>query len=354
MQKWEGILIGPEAPLLDAINIIDSAGGQIAIVADENRKLLGVITDADIRKAIVRNLGMQIPCSTIMTAMPIVSHETSSRSERLDIMRRRHIQQLPIVNDAGCVVDVALFMDMVTPDALPNPVVIMAGGLGSRLRPLTDAAPKPMLAVGNKPLLETILLQMIDQGFWKFFVSVNYKADMIMDYFGDGARWGVEIKYLHERERLGTAGALHLLPPDIAEDVIVINGDILTKVDLRRMLEVHQLSTARLTIGVKDYTMTVPYGVVQFDEHSVIQSFQEKPDYRVFVNAGIYVASPASLTYIPDGTYFDMPSLFSALSEDGQRMSAFPIREFWMDIGVHHDYERANLEYASYFTSEIV
>ena len=333
------------------MKIIDSGGGQIAIVVDETDLLLGVITDADLRKALLRDVDFQGPCSAIMTAAPLSLHMSSNNSERLEMMRGHHIAQIPIVDDGGHVVDVALLMEIVAPEPIPNPVVIMAGGLGSRLGQLTSNTPKPLLKVGKRPLLETIVHQLIDHGFHDFYISVNYRADMIIEHFGDGSRWGISIKYLIENKRLGTAGALSMLPKDINTDVVVMNGDILTKIDLRQMLAVHRSDQRSLTVAVKDYVHTVPYGVVKFDDDSGITAFEEKPDHRCFINAGIYVISPEAVHRIPTNQYYDMPSLFDVIKSEGRRISAFPIREYWLDIGVTKDFDLANRDYDSHFSN---
>lgn len=350
MTSWRDMTIRPEAPLVEAIKIIDSGGGQIAIVVGESDRLEGVVTDADIRKAILRGSNFQEPCTTYMTATPIVMKPTASKAEMVAVMRRRHIRQLPLVDDTGRVVDVVLLSDVVATDLLPNPVVLMAGGLGSRLGALTTHMPKPMLPVGMRPLLETILLQLIDQGFHKFYFSVNYKAELIMDHFGDGSRWDVTIDYLREKERLGTGGALRLLPPGLTHEILVMNGDILTKVDMRQMLAMHNTTGAGLTVAVKDYVFNVPYGVVSIDDHGLITSFREKPSHRFFVNAGIYVLSQHVLKFVPPEGKFDLPSLFEPLAESKIPVASFPIREYWMDIGLPTDYERASAEYDIHFS----
>jgi dTDP-glucose pyrophosphorylase len=346
------MLIRPAAPLVDAVKIVDSGGGQIAIVVDHNDLLLGVITDANIREALLSGKDFTKPCAAAMTETPIALHVTSNRDERLDVMRGRHVSQLPLIDDSGRVVEVALLMDMVSEEPLPNAVVIMAGGLGARLQPLTANTPKPLLKVGTRPLLETIIHQLIDQGFREIYLSVNYKAAMIMDHFGDGSKWGIKIRYLHERDRLGTAGALSMLPKHIDRDILVMNGDILTKVDFRRMMSMHSISKAALTVAVKEYTHVVPYGVVEFDQDSMINSFREKPIHTHFINAGIYVVAPPSLQHVPSNTYFDIPSLVERLIAEGDKISAFPIREYWLDIGMMKDYDQANIEFDSHFTSD--
>jgi dTDP-glucose pyrophosphorylase len=349
MNGWRKMLVKPETPLVEAIKIIDSGGGQIAIVTDADQRLLGVVTDADVRKVIIRGLAFDIPCEAVMTTTPISLRAASSRAERLAMMRHRHIRQLPLIDEAHRVVDVALLADLVASNGLPNAVVIMAGGLGTRLGEMTRNRPKPLLSVGGRPLLETILLRLIDQGFDKFYFAVNFRANMIVEHFGDGSQWGVTIEYLREQTRLGTAGALHLLPPDINHDLIVMNGDILTKVDARHMLSLHRSTGASATLAVKDYVTTIPYGVVEIDDQSGVVGFREKPSHRCFVNAGIYVLSPDILGLIPSGEYFDMPSLFEAVRGRGRRLSAFPIHEYWMDIGQPDDFEQANAEYGDHF-----
>lgn len=351
MSAWRKMLVGADTSLVGAIRIIDQGGGQIAIVVDADDRLLGVITDADIRKAIVRGMDLQEACSSIMTATPIAMPASSSRTDQLELMRRRHIRQVPLVDGNGKVVDVALLMDLVAANYLPNAAVIMAGGLGTRLGTLTANAPKPLLHVGGKPLLETIIRQLIDQGFSRFFLSVNYRAQMIIEHFGDGSQWGVEIGYLREHTRLGTAGALHLLPPGIEHDILVMNGDILTKVDARHLLAMHSANAASVTMAVKDYVHNVPYGVVELDDNSNVTGFREKPSHRYFVNAGIYVLSPRVLPLIPSAQYFDMPALFEAVRAGNLKLCAFPIREYWMDIGHPEDYEQANVEFVEHFAA---
>lgn len=353
MPKWADMAVRPDTTLLEAIRIIDAGGGQIALVLDDDKKLLGVITDADIRKAIVRGIALENSCSSVMTTSPVTLNVSTTRDERLALMRQRHIRQLPIVDAENRLADVALLMDLVSPETQSNPVVIMAGGLGSRLGSLTQNAPKPLLPVGSKPILETIVDQLSLQGFRRFYFAINFKAEMIEDHFGDGSAWNVEINYLRERKRLGTGGALHLLPEGIEDDILVMNGDILTKVDFMQMLATHKLAKAALTMGVKHYSLPIPYGVVEIDDNNQqITSLREKPEYSFFVNGGMYVVAPRALRHIPADQYFDMPSLFEALKSNDEIATAFPIREYWLDIGQPNDYERANAEFDHHFRAE--
>jgi NDP-sugar pyrophosphorylase family protein len=225
----------------------------------------------------------------------------------------------------------------------------MAGGLVNRLRPLTDECPKPMLKVGNKPLLETIVENFIEYGFHRFYISVNYMADVVESYFGDGSRWGVDIEYLHEEHRLGTAGALSLLPETPTEAILVMNGDLLTKVNFKQLLDFHYGHQAQATMCVREYDFQVPYGVVKIDGQR-ITSIDEKPIQRFFVNAGIYVLEPEALDLISSNIFFDMTTLFEKLIELKKEPAVFPIREYWLDIGHLADYNRANGEYRDIFS----
>jgi NDP-sugar pyrophosphorylase family protein len=225
----------------------------------------------------------------------------------------------------------------------------MAGGLGSRLQPLTNECPKPMLRVGNKPILETILDNFIDYGFQRFYFAINYKADIITEHFGNGSKWGVDIRYLHEDRRLGTAGALSLLPEKIIDPLVVMNGDLLTKTNFKQLLDFHSLQAGLATMCVSEYDFQVPYGVVRTKDSRIL-GIDEKPIHRFFVNAGIYVLEPAALKSIPSATYFDMPSLFDCIIAIDFDTSVFPVREYWLDIGHMNDFDRACMEFPHVFS----
>ncbi|MGQ9826160.1 MAG: nucleotidyltransferase family protein, partial [Desulfotomaculales bacterium] len=238
--------------------------------------------------------------------------------------------------------------DLINPKKRNNVVVIMAGGLGSRLRPLTDECPKPLLKVGGKPLLETILENFLEYGLYNFYFSVNYRAEMIREYFGDGSRWGANIEYINEEKRLGTAGALSLLPEKPKNTVLVMNGDLLTKINFEHLLDFHADTKADATMCVKEYNFQIPYGVVKTDRHRLIE-IEEKPVKTFFISAGIYAIEPAVIDLIPRNTYFDMPGLFEKLIKENREAAVFPIREYWLDIGHKEDFERANGEFSEVF-----
>ena len=328
--------------------MIDEGAIQVAIIADEQDRLQGVVTDGDIRRGILEDLDLDTPVSSVMNEEPITARPQEDRESLIDTMRARRVHQIPLVDRDGRVVGIEVLDDLLEPEARPNPVVLMAGGLGTRLRPLTEDCPKPLLEVGDKPILETILEGFIAHGFHRFYVSVNYKAGMIEDYFGDGSDWGVDICYVHEEERLGTAGPLSLFPERPSESMIVMNGDLLTKLNYAHLLDFHREHGATATMCVREHEMQVPYGVIETDDQ-YMESIEEKPTERNFVNAGIYVLEPETLDYVPENEFFDMPDLFKRLIDRGKSATVFPVREYWQDVGRKEDFHRVNGEYEEVF-----
>lgn len=348
MQAWIKCLISPNTSILEAIQIIDRTAIQFAMVVGEERNLLGTVTDGDIRRAILQGISLKSNVAAIMNAKPIVASEKQDKHSILSIMKTKSIQQIPIVNSKGIVIGIEVLKNIICSETKPNSVVLMAGGLGTRLRPLTDSCPKPLLEIGSKPILETILDSFIDYGFQNFYFAVNYKAEMIKQHFGDGSKFGVEIHYLNEEKRMGTAGALSLLPKRQKEPLLVMNGDLLTKINFQHLLDFHIFHQSKATMCVREYNYQIPYGVVATKD-SKIMHLQEKPVYSAFVNAGIYVISPEVLEMIPHNTFFDMPDLFNQIIANNEPTAAFPIREYWLDIGQKDDFEKAKLDFLGVF-----
>ncbi len=345
---WQRSLVSCSTSIRDTIQTIDTSALQIALVTDEQNLLLGTVTDGDIRRAILNNIQLDAPVYHIMHQSPVTITEDINRQSVLQLMRQTGKSRIPVINDKKQVVDLVVLESLVQPEKKENTVVLMAGGLGTRLRPLTENCPKPLLKVGEKPVLQTIIENFRDQGFSNFYLSVNYKADMIKNFFKDGSHLNVSIGYLHEYERLGTAGALTLLPHTPNTPLIVMNGDLLTKVDYQRLLNFHTEHHAQATMCVREYDFQVPYGVVKIDGQRIVD-IQEKPINRFFVNAGVYVLQPEVLSLIPQKEFFDMPTLFQQLIAQQQECSVFPIREYWIDIGQMADLERANNEFNQNF-----
>lgn len=352
MKNWKKVAVSPQTSIRDTIAVIDKYASQIALVVDEDDKLLGTVTDGDIRRGLLKGVSLEEPVKQVYYVSPLTASVEDSHATVIRIMKEQYIKQVPILDEKGRVVSLQTLKELLSRQKRKNPVILMAGGLGTRLRPMTDNCPKPLLKVGGKPVLETILNGFIDDGFDTFYISVNYKADMIEDYFGDGARWGVNIEYLREDKRLGTAGSIGLLPEKPELPFIVMNGDLLTRVDFNNLLEFHennvQLGKAMATMCVREYNLQIPYGVVR-QEGSRLIRLDEKPVQRFFVNGGIYVFQPDIMDLIPEGEYFDMTHLFDQMLEQQIKAVVFQIREYWMDIGHKRDFEMADGEYGEIF-----
>lgn len=348
MKHWERALVGSDMTLRDALATIDGARSQIALVVDGQRRLLGTLSDGDARRALLRGLSLGDKVILAMHATPTVARQGEDRDSILSTMRRLGLHQIPVVDADRIVVGLDVIDDFLATVVRPNWVVIMAGGLGSRLDELTRDTPKPMLKVGTRPLLETIVRNFADQGFRQFYFAVNYKAEQIERHFGDGSWLGIEVRYLREDLRMGTAGALSLLPKLPVAPIVVTNADLLTREDFGRMVDNHRESGAVATMAVREYEMQVPFGVVQ-EREGRIEGIEEKPIQRFVISAGMYVLSPAALNHVPAAQFFDMPSLFERLIARGLTTRCHPIDGYWLDIGRLQDYERANHDFGEVF-----
>jgi len=348
MKNWERTLIGPNTALREALIRIDGAGAQMALVVDAQRRLLGTLSDGDVRRGLIRGMNLSDPVESAMYRTPTTAAAGEAREVILSMMRRLGLHQVPLVNEQGTVVGLEVVDDFLVPGARDNWVVVMAGGRGTRLGELTETTPKPMLKVGNQPLLETILQTYLDQGFHRFYLAVNYKAEMIEQYFGDGRKLGAEVRYLREQRKMGTAGALSLLPERPSIPLLVANGDLLVKLDYAEMLDSHSTTRAAATMAVREYEFQIPYGVIREQDGSV-QGIEEKPIYRSLVSAGIYVLSPEALDLVPSDTQFDMPMLFEELIARRMRTHCHRVQGYWIDVGRKSDYEKANSDFPSAF-----
>jgi dTDP-glucose pyrophosphorylase len=349
MPHWEKTLVRPTQSIKEVLKVIDKAELQVALVVDEDRKLLGVITDGDVRRGLLKGLGLESQAHEVMTRNPTVANSEMRPSAIEALMREKQLRHIPLLDAEGVLLDLFLLDEATRRERFENTVVLMAGGLGERLSELTKDIPKPLLKVGNKPILEIILESFLSQGFYRFQISVNYKADLIEAYFGDGSRWGAKIDYLHERTRMGTAGSLSLLQEKPKEPFFVMNGDLLTKVNFKQMLEFHNAQAQLATMAVREYDVQVPFGVIELDGQNII-NIVEKPVKRYFVNAGVYILSPQCLSLIPEDEFFDMPSLFLKLIGSGFSTASFPVHEYWLDIGQMSDFQRAGVEYLEHWS----
>lgn len=344
MYNWTNILLKADSTISEAIKVLEEEALRIALVVDEENRLIGTVTDGDIRRALIQQERLDTHVSKIMYKKPTTAMAKDSREAVLAVMRKKDLLQIPIIDEKGYLVGLETLQQLLEPKKLDNPVFLMAGGFGSRLRPLTNDTPKPLLKVGEKPILEKIIIQFSEYGFYNIFISTHYKAEQVRRYFGNGSRWGVNIEYIHEENPLGTAGSLGLLPKEkINQSIIMMNGDILTKVNLHQLLEYHLEQNCCATMCLREYDLQVPYGVVEQDKNFVT-GIIEKPVHRLFVNAGIYVLSPKIISRVEKNVYLDMPVFLEKQILNGEKISAFPIHEYWLDIGRMEEFERANRE----------
>ena len=346
MENWRDAVLSESASIKETISNLDDVAIQIVLVCDAKNILIGTVSDGDIRRGLLKGLNLNSSIESVIHRNPLVVPETLSRELVLELMAANKVKQIPIVDQSNRVVGLHLWDEMTTPAVRGNVIVIMAGGKGTRLRPYTENCPKPMLAVGGKPLLEHIILRAKSEGFEKFVVSINYLGHMIEDYFGSGAKLGVRIEYLREDSPLGTAGALSLLSPIPDRSFVVTNGDVMTDVRYGELIDFHERHKADATMAVRLHEWQHPFGVVQMRGVEIV-GFEEKPIYRCNINAGIYAMSPTTLKYLARGEPSDMPPLFERLQARGLRTIAYPMHEPWLDVGRPADLDIANKENAN-------
>lgn len=344
MSDWTKTFVPLDATLRDVLATIDAATLQIAIVVDDAQCLLGVITDGDVRRALLRGATLEMPARAIMTRNPVTASPDMKQSAIERRMYEHDLQQVPVVDEDGVIVGLALHGRLLPRERRDTEVFLMVGGLGSRLGTLTRRIPKPMLRVGDKPILEIIIDGLIAQGFHRFRLAVNHRAELIERYFGNGNRWGAEIHYLRESKKLGTCGALSLAHDRPEEPFLVMNGDILTKVRFHELLDFHKSHGGAATMAVREYAVQIPFGVTRLEERRVT-SLVEKPTERFRVNGGIYVLDPMCIDLIPCDTYLDMPSLLNAVMEQGMGVYGYPIDGYWLDVGRTDDLQQAHADY---------
>ena len=349
MSKYKNILLNRNTTIKQALTEIDKGAMRIAIVLDDDKKVIGTLTDGDIRRGLLNGLTLESDIANLYFKEPILASINDSKELIIQKALRKQIYQIPIVDTEGKFVKIEELSNLLKVNTKHNRVILMAGGLGTRLHPLTQDIPKPLLKVGNKPILETIIENFAKYGFVNITISVNYKASMIKEYFGDGSSLGVNIDYIQENKRLGTAGALSLIQDRPQDPFFVMNADLLTNVNFEHLLDFHVMEHSVATMCVREYDYQVPYGVIQTKESEII-SIEEKPVHKFFVNAGIYTLSPQIFEYIPKNKFYDMPTLFEDIIKDRLKSVSFPIHEYWLDIGRMSDFEQAQHEYGEIFS----
>lgn len=348
MDNWQRICIAPDAVIKTAIAAIDVGGIGLALVVDADGRLLGTITDGDIRRALLKDISLQEPIASVMQVAPTVARCGESSATILCMMQQKKLQQIPVVDNDNHIVDVETLANIIQTAHQENPVVIMAGGFGTRLAPLTKETPKPMLKVANKPMLEILLEQLITAGFKQFYFAVHYQSQVIKNYFQNGDRWQVNIQYLEESQPLGTAGALSLLPSDISKPTLVMNGDIMTQINFNHLMQFHAVQHAAATLCVREYRQSIPFGVVESSQHQ-LTALKEKPSQQYYVNAGIYLLEPSVIQQVPANQATNMTDLLTQVTEQGKSVAVFPIREYWLDIGQMETFQQAQVDYEEFF-----
>jgi dTDP-glucose pyrophosphorylase len=333
--------ISEKITIKEAISTLDAVEKKILVVLNDNKKVEGTITDGDIRRGFLSGIGLDSTVFDVMNKAPILLHEKETKAGIIEKMEHELIFYVPLVNDKDEFIDLVSLISLKENLYSDYGVFILAGGLGSRLKDLTQDTPKPMLPINGKPMLERLILSFKEQGFHKFYLAVNYFKEHIIDHFGDGADYGVDIIYIEEGKRLGTAGPLSLLENDLVEtDLIVINADVCIKTNYRALVNYHKKQKNMLTLSVKEYAHKIPYGVIRFEGDKYI-SMEEKPVTSYYVNAGIYVVNKKVLSEAKEDVYLDMPDYIEKVKSSGSKVGVYPLHEDWLDVGLLSEYEKA-------------
>jgi len=350
MNEWKKLTIKSDTTLIEAMRVIENGSVKMVFVVEKENYLKGILTDGDIRRALLAGYELSDSIDSIYTKDPVVVNATDSNDTIIRKSIKCNSQQLPLIDKDGKLIGLKELKDLLVTYSQHTKVVIMAGGLGTRLYPLTEKVPKPLLHVGGKPMLETIIHTFKEYGFTDFLISVNYKSDMIKSYFGDGKEFSVTIEYIEENKRMGTAGSLSLMKEKLSSSFFVVNADLLTNINYNYMLQYHLTQGAEVTMATRHYEMQVPYGVIHTRNQQILD-IEEKPVSKYIVSGGIYILDPSVLCMIPSDTFYDMPTLLEKLLQKNKKLLSFSIRErdYWKDIGSIDDYECANNDYQKYF-----
>lgn len=349
MKSWKCIVLSPNDTIREAMRTLDKGSLRIVLVCNEEQKLLGTVTDGDTRRALLADANMQDPVSNIMNVKPVSVTTSSSRAQRLRLMNQHDLTAIPILDSYNRVISLETLHQAMQPERRDNPVFIMAGGFGTRLQPLTDHCPKPMLRVGDKPMLEHIINQFISYGFHNFYISTHYLPEVIRNYFGDGSRFDISIQYVYEDTPLGTGGAIGLLPQNLPTlPLIMMNGDVLTRLDYSELLRHHEMQNFDATVCVREDEHRVPFGVIE-TEDQLITSMVEKPTYRYKINTGIYVLNPDIVSSVQRSHRIDMPTLLEQHRINCKRVGTYTSYDYWLDIGQMKDYQKAQKDIEIHF-----
>lgn len=345
MSDWKSLCLDENVSIFQAMKNLDESGAKLVVIISIDWTLKGILSDGDIRRGLLNGLNVNDSVAKVMNINPIVASFALSHFELRELMKANEISHVPLIDEHGKLIRIFSLKEVQnTEPQKENAVILMAGGLGSRLGDLTANCPKPMLKLGDKPILEIIIENLKDYGFHNFYLSVNYKSEMIESYFGNGDKHEVSIKYIREKERMGTAGSLSLFEPKNDFPIIIMNGDILTKVNFSSLLDFHNANQLDACMCTFRHDYQVPFGVVHFDGDLVLK-IEEKPIHSSLVNAGIYSIDPKLLSLVPKNVFFDMPVFLEKIIAEKYRVGTFQVQDYWLDIGRLDDFYRAEKDY---------
>lgn len=349
MKSFEDTVISPKSTIREAMRELNTSSLRIVLVCNSDLKLLGTVTDGDIRRGLLGNCNMDDPVERVMNTLPKTVKGEYSRQQCLETMDAYDLLALPVIDNNGHLVGLETLHQALQPKRRDNPIFIMAGGFGTRLRPLTDNCPKPMLRVGDKPMLEHLINQFRVLGFHDFYISTHYMPEVIQEHFGDGSQWDISITYIHEETPLGTGGALGLLPKNLPQlPLIMMNGDVLTKIDFTELLDHHESHNLDATMCVRELEYKISYGVVESDA-GLITNMVEKPTYRYHINTGIYVLSPECVASVQHNIQIDLPTLLKQRIDESKKVGIYTTHEYWLDIGQMTDYHKAQQDIKGFY-----
>ena len=336
--------LAESSTIQDCMELIGKTKKGIALIVDGDGRLIGTVTDGDIRRYVLTGRSINNLVSNVMWTSPITASTEASEKEILELTKKHFVRNIPILDNNGFPCGIVHLTDIVSEGNSCQCAVIMAGGEGRRLRPITEDIPKPMVKVGGEPVLESIINAVSRSGISDIYITLNYKADIIKDYFKDGSKQGVKIKYIREDKKLGTVGSLTLMPKIPTSPLLVINGDVITKINFQRLIDFHIQHRCMMTVAAIQYMLKVPFGVLDLSGHYLL-GINEKLEQRFLCNAGIYMVEPDVLSLIPDGVRFDMTDLVTVLTRKGFPVTTFPVHEYWIDIGQMEDLKKAQKDF---------
>jgi dTDP-glucose pyrophosphorylase len=342
-ERWRQAILPANSTIEQAIRNLDQVAIKIVLVVNERAELEGTLSDGDIRRGLLKGLNLNSLITSVIHRNALVVPLDMGREMVMQLMVANKIQQIPVVNEKHHVIGLHLWDEITTPPVRPNLMIIMAGGMGKRLRPHTENCPKPMLPVAGKPMLHHIVERAKSEGFSHFVLAINYLGHIIEDYFGNGEWLQVQIDYLREQSPLGTAGALGLFNTDPADPFVVTNGDVITDIRYGELLDFHVRHDAAGTMAVRMHEWQHPFGIVQMQGVEIV-GFEEKPIARSYINAGVYALDPAALSVLTRDAHCDMPTLFERLQARDKRTVAYPMHEPWLDVGRPVDWKQAEVE----------